>query len=262
MPHIGPTYGSPPRDFLQSVDLALTLTLMLRDQGRITISHAADTLRVSQSTVHRSLAMLVYRGFATRSESRSYLPGPALNASSLRPGLGSELLAAAEPYMHSLSTETRESTHLTVLSGHNTHFLHTVEGTQPVRVGTRQGQVMPATENSGGLIMLAEMSASELRGLYPSMPDTEFDDLRRTLHRARQRGFSINNGLYETDVSAVGACLRNEFGDTLGAITITAPTIRFSSVYHRCAELLVRQVRDLNRTLVNVRPTDFTAERG
>ena len=74
-----PTHSPPPKEFLQSVDLSLTLILLLRDQGSLTISGAAEALGVSPSTAHRSMAMLVYRGFATRSESRSYLPGPALS---------------------------------------------------------------------------------------------------------------------------------------------------------------------------------------
>ena len=41
MIHIGPTHGLPPREYLQSVDLALVLILILRDSGRITISETA-----------------------------------------------------------------------------------------------------------------------------------------------------------------------------------------------------------------------------
>lgn len=258
MIHIGPTHGPPPRDYLQSVDMALMLALLLRDEGTLTVSRAAEMLGVSQSTAHRSLAMLVYRGFAIRSEARAYLPGPSLTTSSLRPGVGHELITTAEPFMQALSTETEETSHLTVLVENKTHFLHTVDGTQSVRVGSRRGQVLPAHQNSGGLIMLAEHSASELRALYPALPDHEFDDLRRTLNRSRQRGFAINNGQYEADVSGVGACLRNDLGDTLGAVTVTAPTNRFNRVYRRCAEVLMRHVRDLNRSLQNFRPTTFS----
>ncbi len=249
-----PTHSPPPKEFLQSVDLSLTLILLLRDQGSLTISGAAEALGVSPSTAHRSMAMLVYRGFATRSESRSYLPGPALSSSSLQPGVGSELIAACGAHMSAISAETQETCHLMVLVGNKCHFLHSVEGTLPVRVGIRRGQVMPAEQNAGGLTMLAERSAAELRGLYPSLPDAEFDALRRKLHRTRSRNFSINNGLYEHDVSAVGTCLRNELGDTLGALTVAVPTARFRSVHRRCAEVLLKHAQDLNRRLTDMRP--------
>lgn len=250
-----PTHGSPPREFLQSVDLSLTLILMLRDQGTLSISGAAAELGFSPSTVHRSMAMLVYRGFATRSESRTYLPGPALSSSSLQPGVGSELIAACASHMTAIATETGETTHLLVLVGNKVHFLHSVEGTHPVRVGFRRGQVMPAEQNAGGLAMLAERSPAELRALYPSLPDADFESLRRQLHRTRSRGFSLNNGLYEHDVSAVGVCLRNDLGDTLGAITVATPTSRFRAVHRRCAEVLLRHSRDLNTRLESIRMT-------
>ncbi len=237
------------------MDLSLTLILLLRDSGSLTISGAAELLDVSPSTIHRSMAMLVYRGFATRSESRTYLPGPALSSSSLQPGIGSELIEACRSHMAAIVAETQETCHLLVMVGNKCHFLYTVEGTLPVRVGIRRGQIMPAERNAGGLAMLAEYSATELRTLYPALPDTEFDALRRKLYRTRTRGFSINNGLFEHDVSAVGTCLRNDLGDVLGAITVAVPTSRFRAVHRRCAEALIKHARDLNRRLEESRLT-------
>ncbi len=105
---------------------------------------------------------------------------------------------------------------------------------------------MPAEQNAGGLAMLAERSPAELRALYPHLPDTEFESLRRQLHRTRSRGFSINNGLYEHDVSAVGVCLRNDLGGIPGAVTVATPTSRFRGAHRRCAEVLLKHSRDLN----------------
>lgn len=249
MPYPGPTHGDPPREYLQSVDLALRLILMLRDAGSLTVSGAAKTLHISQSTAHRSLAMLVYRGFATRSESRTYLPGPALSTTSLKPGAGSELINACSDHMQAISQETRETCHLLVLAGRMTHFIFTVEGSLPVRVGNRRGQVIPAEQSSGGLAMLAENSAGELRVLYPDLSEEEFAAFRRRLHRTRSRGFAINNGMFEHDVSAVGVRLYNDLGDTVGALTVATPTSRFRAVHVKCAESLRKHARDLNRRL-------------
>lgn len=258
MIHTGPTYGLPPREYLQSVDLALVLVLILRDSGRVTISGAAKILGVSASTVHRSMSMLVYRGFATRGENRSYLPGPALSSSSLQPGAGAQLVESARDQLARLSEETGETCQLMTLSGSKCHVLLSVAGTTQPTVGSRRGQILPAEQNAGGLAMLAELSAGELRGLYPTLPDQNFDQLRRTLRRSRERGFAINNGLYEANVSAVGACLRNELGDILGAVAVTVPTQRFRSVHHPCTEALKARTRALNQALADARP-DFSA---
>src|SRR2546423_895000 len=65
---------------LQSVDHALQLVQILRDNGSLRISEAAQELGTARSTAHRLLAMLVYRDFAVQDEARNYLPGPALSA--------------------------------------------------------------------------------------------------------------------------------------------------------------------------------------
>ncbi|GAB3939290.1 IclR family transcriptional regulator [Corynebacterium tapiri] len=246
-----PIHGTTPKDYLQSVDLALALVTLLRSHGEVTISTAARRFGISPSTVHRSMAMLVYRGFAVRTESRSYLPGPALGAPPLRPGVGRALVEAASPYMHAIATECGETCHLMILTEGTCHFLHSVEGTAPVRVGSRRGQVMPAELNSGGRAMLAELSQVELRRLYPDMADEPFTDFRRQLHRIRQSGIAVNRGLYESDVSAVGACLKNDLGDIVGALSIASPSSRFPKSQKLSTTTLLRHVRDLNRRLIH-----------
>jgi IclR family transcriptional regulator, acetate operon repressor len=258
MIHTGPTHGLPPREYLQSVDLALALALILRDSGRITISGAAKILDVSASTVHRSMAMLVYRGFASRGESRSYIPGPALSSSSLQPGAGTQLVEATRDQLTRLSEDTGETCQLMTMSGNKCHILLSVAGTTQPTVGSRRGQIIPAEQNAGGLAMLAEYSAGELRALYPTLPDAAFEQLRRTLRRSRERGFAINNGLYEAHVSAVGTCLRNELGDVLGAVAVTVPTHRFRALHRPSTELLKACTRTLNQALAEVRPPAAT----
>lgn len=253
MRNISPTHGLPPKSFLSSVDTALQLILLLRDSGALTISAAAEELNVGLSTVHRSMAMLVYRGFAVRSESRTYLPGPALATSALQPGLGSDLTRLCQHHMEAMARETGETSHLIILQGANCHFIHSVEGTNPVRVGSRRGQVMPATQNSGGLVMLAELSQGELRSLYSTLSDDEFENLRKRLRRTRDRGHGTNFGFFEQDVSAVAECLLNDVGDVLGALSLAVPSSRFREAYPRCVEAMNRHMKDLNRILASYR---------
>lgn len=258
MHYPGPAHGEPPHEFLKSVDLALVLILMLRDTGKLTIKEAADSLQVAPSTVHRSLSMLVYRGFAIRGANRDYVAGPALSSSSLEPGAGSRLVQLSRTHLEAIARQSGETAQLMILTGNKCNVVASSEVQGPERVSTRRGQIIPAHQNAGGLAMLSELSASELRGLYPAMPDADFDDLRRTLFRSRERGFAINYGLYEANVSAVGCSLINDLGDVLGAITISVPTHRFRLVYQRCADVLTANVRDLNRTLVTADKSDLS----
>lgn len=239
----------PPKEFLTSVDIALRAILTLRDAGSVTVSSLAHELDVTASSAHRTLQMLRYRGFAVQAQNRSYLPGPALAARHVARGEGEELIKLCQHHMRGIVAATGETCHLVTLSENQCNFLYTEESAKPVRVGDRRGQVIPAEQNSGGLAMLADLSAKDLRTLYPTMPDTEFAELRRKLHKFRSQGFATNTGIFEPEVSALGLALHNDLGDTLGAIAIAVPTARFPEVREECIRALRTYGADLNRTL-------------
>lgn len=101
--------------------------------------------------------------------------------------------------------------------------------------------------------MLAELSQGELRSLYSTLSDDEFENLRKRLRRTRDRGHGTNFGFFEQDVSAVAECLLNDVGDVLGALSLAVPSSRFREAYPRCVEAMNRHMKDLNRTLASYR---------
>lgn len=231
------------------MDVALRTILLLRDAPTVTVSYVAEQLGVGVSTAHRILQMLRYRGFVVQAENRRYMQGPAMLPSRTKVGAGQALVNACRPYMHRIVAATGETCHLVTQHGAHCTFLFTVEGPKPVRVGDRRGQVLPSEQNSGGLALLAELSAKELRTLYPRIGEREFLALRRRLHRFRSQGFAVNPGIFEADVSAVGMVLLNDVGDTLGALSVAVPTVRFAQVRDECIRALLAHGAELNRAL-------------
>ena len=229
---------------LESVDNALRLLQLLRDQGRLRVADAAAELGTARSTAHRLLAMLVYRDFATQDEQHGYLPGPALSAPPVRDRPLQELRRALLPHLEALCERVGETVNLMVRVGTQTRFLASVESTQILRVGDRAGTVLPATRTSGGKALLATLSRAELAELYlPSgddgghhghdpdeaaMSPAEFERLCRALETVRRRGYGLNLEETETGVKAIGRCVHDESGRALGAITIAVPSARFS----------------------------------
>ena len=68
---------------IASVDAALLLATLLKQEGPIRVSDAADRLGVSGSTAHRLLGMLVYRDFAEQLPDRRYGPGRLMQGGGL-----------------------------------------------------------------------------------------------------------------------------------------------------------------------------------
>ncbi|HVV08858.1 IclR family transcriptional regulator [Amycolatopsis sp.] len=219
---------------LDSVDNALQLIHLLRDQGKLRVTDAAAELGIGRSTAHRLLAMLVYRGFAEQDETRGYLPGPALTAGSPLDGDLARLRAAASPAMERLCERVEETVNLMVRVGTQCRFVASVESNQILHVGDRRGTILPAARTSGGKALLAQMKPAEVATLYgmgtadPGLSEAEWDGLLGELKVVRRRGYATNPEGTEAGLHAVGMALRGVDGEYVAALSVAMPSARYS----------------------------------
>jgi DNA-binding IclR family transcriptional regulator len=221
---------------LASVDNALRLVQLLRDQGRLRVTDAAAELDVAPSTAHRLLGMLVYRGFAIQDDGRAYVPGPALSAAPAQLDWTRQLRDAALAHLELLANRTGETTNLMIRIGIQVRFLASVESAKVLRVGSRQGTVLPARQTSAGKAMLAALKPEKLAALYqgPSaalgdepMPAAEFDRFTAELALIKRQGYALNKQESEDAVVACGGVVRNPAGDPAAGISVSMPAGRF-----------------------------------
>lgn len=229
-----PTYS------IEAVDNALQLLQLLRDVGTLRLKDAAAELGVAPSTAHRLLAMLVYRGFAVQDENRRYVPGPAMGVGPAGLSWTRQLRSIAQPHMELLSARLDETVNLMVRVGTKVRFLATVEGGNVLRIGDRQGTVMPADKTSGGKAMLAELDPALIGQLFRShnagiggdtIPEADYGPFLRELESIRNNGFAANFEGTEEGVSALGMALHNRAGAVVGALTVATPSTRFRKVF-------------------------------
>jgi DNA-binding IclR family transcriptional regulator len=221
---------------IDSVDNALRILQTLRDSGQVRVSDVAAELGIARSTAHRLLAMLVYRDFAVQAEDRSYRAGPAIAAEPLRGEPAQRLRQAMRPHMEALCDQVAETINLVVRLGTQTRFLHTVESAQVLRVGDRQGTVLPAWKTSGGKALLAELPDTQLtavlRGASGRPPEgmtaAERRSLVNELRLVRDQGYAENIQESESGVCAIGLCLRDKTGDPVAALSVSAPSVRYT----------------------------------
>jgi DNA-binding IclR family transcriptional regulator len=218
---------------LSSVDNALLLLHLLRDQGSLRVSEAAEALGTSPSTAHRLLSMLVFRDFAVQTDDRSYHPGPGLNGPPYDRRPLQRLRRTMLPHMELLAEQVDETVNLVVRMGVQVRFIATVESTKILRVGDRQGSTLPAHLTSGGKAILAAMDDDDVRVLYSgggkaAARDASPVDVDKVLIelRAVRRGYAINREATERGVSAIGLCITTVDGDVAG-LSIAMPTARF-----------------------------------
>jgi IclR family transcriptional regulator, acetate operon repressor len=221
---------------IESVDNALRILQILRDSGQVRVSDMAAELGIARSTAHRLLAMLVYRDFAVQAEDRSYRPGPAMAAGPLRREPTQRLRQVMRPHMEALCDQVAETINLVVRLGTQTRFLHTVESAQVLRVGDRQGTILPAWKTSGGKALLAELSDTQLTALLrgangrppEGMTAAERRSLVNELRLVRDQGYAENIQESESGVCAIGLCVRDKGGDPVAALSVSAPSVRYT----------------------------------
>lgn len=213
---------------IDSVDHALHLATLLQQEGPLRVTDAAQRLGVSRSTAHRLLAMLVYRDFAEQDDDRRYVAGAVLRRPAA-PEPVADLRRIALPHMQTLTARLDETTNLMVVVADQVRFAATVECDHVLRVGDREGRVLPAHLASGGRAVLATRGDEEVRELYagPDSPVSDLGSLLRDLRRIRRQGFAVNDQKTENGVTAIGCAIRARADAVPAAVSIAMPSVRY-----------------------------------
>lgn len=218
---------------IDSVDHALRLAVILQQEGPLRVSEAAQRLGVARSTAHRLLAMLVYRDFAEQDADRRYLPGSVLRTPAA-PEPVAGLREVALPHLQSLMQRCGETVNLMILVGDQVRFAATVECDKVLRVGDREGKMLPAHLASGGLVILAGQPEEEIVSRYgdselePGIPQLDLARLLRNLRRIRRQGFAVNDQQTEHGVTAIGRVVQGSAAAPVAAVSIAMPTARYT----------------------------------
>jgi DNA-binding IclR family transcriptional regulator len=226
--------GKEPAYPIGSVDKALRLLLLFREHPTVRLSEAAAAIGVAGSTAHRLLAMLQFHGFVSQDErSRFYVPGPSLLEVGLNVVRSMDIRTVARPHLERLCAELEETIHLAVLEGANVRFLDGLEPDKPLRVASRTGLRLPAHATAVGKVLLAQMDVDRITELLPvPLPrvtqntTTSLPKLLRQLKEVRERGWAVNKGEAEEDISSIAVAIQGAHGAPHGAISVATPAFR------------------------------------
>lgn len=241
---------------ISSVDNALRLLRLFREQDSVRLTEACAYLEVAHSTAHRLLAMLVHHGFVKQdAKTRAYRPGPTLIEIGLAVVQDMDVRSQARPLLEKLNDKFDETVHLCTLEGTSVRFVDAVESSRALRVAPRTGSLLPAHCTSTGKALLAGLSDDELRRLYadPATLVRQTDrslatvgQLIAALEEIRANGYSTNFEESEEGVGSVAVALRDSRGDAVAAIAVAVPTNRLTQNTRReIAETLLEASRAL-----------------
>lgn len=231
-----PRYGPPPQYPIESVDNALRLLLLFETQPSIRLTDASKYLSVASSTAHRLMGMLLYRGFVRQNPAtRAYEPGQALGSIAFAIRRQIDVRTLVRPVLEELYKDTGETVHFARLEGADVHFLDAIESSRAVRVGSRQGRMLPANCSATGKAMLSRLNDEQLHALYsgdelPRLTKSSITrraDLDVALDEIRHRGYATSHEESEDGVTSVAVAVTGPNGVLYG-VNVSVPAHRSS----------------------------------
>jgi IclR family acetate operon transcriptional repressor len=196
-------------------------------------SELARRLKISKTTVHRSLMSLSKAGWIEPTDSVQRCWTLSMHALVVGghavESLGG-LRSIAIPVMEELRRETEETIHLLVRHRDTVVLIERLDGIKPVRVFNPLGGRARLHRTASGKAILAHLPEDEVQSYIDNFAErsgkAQAKALASEIAFAKKRGFAANQGENQPGVSAVGAAIVDGDGYALAAITISTPSER------------------------------------
>ncbi len=221
--------------FMQTVDRAMQLlslfTIEVPERG---LSELARVAGFDKATTRRLLVSLQKHDFIEQhTESKKYRLGAGfLHLSRIRE-TSFPIEKVAQPILEELTTETGETTHISIVSGNSMATVGISPSPRANRVHVDKNELLPIHATASGLIFLAfapklrydKIISSPLKS-YASNTITDEVELKLIVEKARKCGFGLAEHSFEDDVVSVAGPVFDADGYACGAVGVASPASR------------------------------------
>lgn len=236
------------RNLVGSVLKAVTLLDSFSvDRSVVTLHDVTADTGMNKTTAYRLLQTLVAAGVVVRADNGGYRLGPKILHLGAIARADLDLRAEALPLMQELAAEFGDTAFLMVPGESGAVTIEVLGGASPVRIhGIVAGTVLPYHVAAGPTVIAAFRPEVEER-LLASSPEpvtartlTTPDDLVARLERVRRDGYAVSAGDFIDEIAAVGAPVRDDSGEVVGALSLGGPASHFGAGH---LERIIERVR-------------------
>lgn len=223
---------------IQSVDHAFdVLEAFHGEEDELGITELSRRLRLHKNNIFRILATLENRGYIEQNrETDNYRLGLGtleLGQTYIR---HTGLLRIARPVMEELNKKVNENIYIGILKERYAFYLDVVESNHTVRVLSRVGCRIPTYCAAIGKAQLAyetpetitEVLGKKELKKFTTRTISDRDKLLEHLVLVKELGYAIDDEEWDEGVRCVGAPIFDYTRKTMGAISISAPSVRMS----------------------------------
>ncbi|MCA1369561.1 IclR family transcriptional regulator [Bradyrhizobium sp. BRP14] len=249
---------------VQVLDRSLALFSLVADRDGSTLTDLADQTGLAPSTIHRLLTSLASHGMVAHDPDtgewtigvRAFEIGNAF----LR---FRKLGTISRPFLKRLMDESGETANIGIEDDGDVVFISQIESHAPMRAFFRPGRRGPIHASGIGKAILSTWSDTEIARTLNGRALTRFT--RRTLdtlpaliknvQEIRNRGWSVDDEEHTLGMRCIAAPLFNEYGEAIGGISISGPTVRIDDDKLAVLGPVVRRTADeLTRAIGGHRP--------
>ena len=233
---------------VEAVLKALDVLEVFQDGEELQLSEISKRVALNKSRAFRLLYTLCARGYVERaSDGHRYRLGLKLfeHASNLR----RDVKQVAQPYMRKMQLRFNETVNLAVLHNGEVLYIDLLESSRPFRMSAMVGSRMPIPNTSLGKAMIAYASEHELDAVFDTLTPNELRKLRAEMEIVRRRGYATDPEENEPGVACIGAPILNEAGVSVGALSISGPSIRIQKQEREIGSTLAATCREISRQM-------------
>lgn len=236
----------------ESADRVADVLLLFAQTDRpLGVSEIARTLVLSKAVVHRILQSLTTRSLTWVVPGEStYILGPAATTLSMKAWSQLDLRSLAAPILRKLRDDTRETTTLSVLVGHQRMYLDQYESPQEVKMVVDLGPRFPLHSGASSRAILAHLPQpvidNAVAQLQEIQPNLDVADYQQGLADIRKDGYAVSLNERGTGAASIAAPFFDSAGNVLGSISSSGPVFRYGEEGH---EDHVRLVIDASQAI-------------
>lgn len=190
-----------------------------------------------KSSLHQLLAVLTARRYFTFDErTRRYSLGVRVWENGQAFVKGRDIALDSRDAMEAVAVKLNETVQLACLDHTENIYLAKVDSTHPLRLQSEVGGRLSAHATGLGKALLASLTDDEVRRRFTGKDLfrmtantlTTLPELLDELENVRRAGFSVDNEEYTPGLFCLAVPIRDQFNQTLAAISVSIPVFRMS----------------------------------
>lgn len=220
---------------IQALDRGLALLGIIAQADGLSLTSIAQRAGIPASTAHRILATLKAAGFVQCDDARG---GYLIGVQAFRVGSAflrnRKLVDVGRATMRELMQASGETTNIGIESDGHVVYVAQLESHHPIRAFHRPGARGALHATSLGKAIMAWLPAPSVTQILHRVGLKKFTErtivdpqaLLAELDLVRRRGWAIDDQERAEGMRCVGAPVFSEYGEVVGALSVSGPTVR------------------------------------